>query len=71
MRIMNNTPGLNIHFPQTGAEILAAMNNFTEISMGAAISNCVGAIDGYLCRIKVPLAICSSFRSHWNQISRE
>ena len=54
MKIINSTPSLDIIFPQTAAEVQTAMNGFTMISMGAAIINCVGVIDGYLLRIKVP-----------------
>ena len=54
MDVLNTTPELDIKFPQSQAEIHAALSGFTMISMGAAITNCIGVIDGYLMRIKVP-----------------
>ena len=43
-----------ILIPQTAGKVQAAMNEFTLISVGAAIINYLGVIDGYLLRIKVP-----------------
>jgi hypothetical protein len=45
---------LEIHFPDTTAELEAAVKGFASISYKEAIRNCVGVIDGYLLRIKVP-----------------
>ncbi|CAB9502366.1 unknown protein [Seminavis robusta] len=47
-------PQLKIRFPNTGQEIKDAIDGFAGISDGGAISNCVGVVDGYLMRIKVP-----------------
>jgi hypothetical protein len=47
-------PELKITFPTTRAEISSAISGFASISTGGAIHNCVGVIDGYLMRIKVP-----------------
>jgi DDE superfamily endonuclease len=45
---------LRPRFPQTKEEIEAAMKGFTSISYDGIINNCVGVVDGYLLRIKVP-----------------
>ena len=43
-----------IQFPQTVDECTVVANGFTNRSYESAITNCVGAIDGYLMAIKVP-----------------
>ena len=54
MKAINKTPALRIRFPQKSFEFNQAISDFASISQGKAIINCVGVIDGYLCRIKVP-----------------
>ena len=51
---INESHELAIKFPQTQKDILQAMAGFASISRDCAINNCVGVIDGYLLRIKVP-----------------
>lgn len=41
-------------FPKTPEEIGAAIEGFASISADGIIDNCVGVLDGYLLRIKVP-----------------
>ena len=41
-------------FPKTPEEIGAAVEGFASISTDGIIDNCVGVLDGYLLRIKVP-----------------
>lgn len=45
---------LDIVFPQTNKQLERAMVGFASISDNCAIKNCVGVVDGYLLRIKVP-----------------
>ena len=45
---------LIINFPQTDDEIGRAIAGFASISTECAIKNCVGVVDGYLMRIRVP-----------------
>jgi len=47
-------PELAIKFPKTAHEIEKAMSGFASISTETAIKNCVGVIDGYLLRTRVP-----------------
>lgn len=47
-------PALAIRFPTTPEEIQAAIVGFASISTEQAIINCVGVVDGYLLRIRVP-----------------
>lgn len=54
IRVINSTGALRIKFPQTSVEFNKAISDFTTISTDCAIVNCVGVIDGYLLRIKVP-----------------
>lgn len=52
--IIAKCPELRIVFPQTRAEVTAAIEGFASISNGGVIHNCASVIDGYLMRIKVP-----------------
>jgi DDE superfamily endonuclease len=45
---------LRITFPKTTEEIESATAGFASVSTEQAITNCVGVVDGYLLRIKVP-----------------
>ena len=45
---------LEIRFPTTSQELEEAVAGFASISKTEAIRNCVGVVDGYLLRIKVP-----------------
>jgi DDE superfamily endonuclease len=45
---------LKINFPKTEHEVSSATVGFASISTDGAIKNCVGAVDGYLLRIRVP-----------------
>jgi DDE superfamily endonuclease len=45
---------LRIRFPKTNEEITAAIAGFAGVSTDTAIKNCVGVVDGYLLRIRVP-----------------
>jgi hypothetical protein len=45
---------LKISFPKTNEEVAAAATGFASVSTEQAITNCVGVVDGYLLRIKVP-----------------
>jgi DDE superfamily endonuclease len=47
-------PELKPKFPKTDEEIQDAISGFASISTGGVINNCVGVVDGYLLRIKVP-----------------
>jgi len=48
------SPDLKIVWPTTDEEIGRAIGGFASISTECAIENCVGVVDGYLLRIKVP-----------------
>lgn len=57
-------------FPTSTEDIGSAICGFASISDQGVINNCVGAIDGYLLRIKVPLAkevknVKSFFSGHY------
>jgi hypothetical protein len=41
-------------FPKTNASLGEVITGFTSLSTLGTINNCAGAVDGYLCRIKVP-----------------
>jgi hypothetical protein len=45
---------LRIIFPKSPQEIEDAIAGFASVSQDGAINNCVGVVDGYLLRIKVP-----------------
>jgi hypothetical protein len=45
---------LRIIFPKSQQEIENAIAGFASVSQDGAIHNCVGVVDGYLLRIKVP-----------------
>ena len=45
---------MEVHFPDAKEECDEAVKGFAPISRNEAIKNCVGVIDGYLFRIKVP-----------------
>lgn len=47
-------PELQIPWPTSNEQIARAVQGFTSISTECAIQNCVGVVDGYLLRIKVP-----------------
>ena len=47
-------PELGLIFPKSVAECQQVAGGFASISTGNAITNCVGAIDGFLMPIKVP-----------------
>jgi hypothetical protein len=47
-------PALRIRFPRTHEEITAAVAGFASVSTEQAIQNCVGVVDGYLLRCRVP-----------------
>jgi hypothetical protein len=47
-------PALRICFPQTEEEVTAAVAGFASVSTEGAIKNCVGVVDGYLLRCRVP-----------------
>jgi hypothetical protein len=49
-----NHPELEIRFPRTIEECQTVADGFTNISYKLFITNCVGAIDGFLLPIKVP-----------------
>ena len=49
-----NHPDLALLFPKTLHECQIVAEGFANISTNLAITNCVGAIDGYLLPIKVP-----------------
>ena len=48
------SPALQLRFPRTTEEISAAVAGLAGISTEQAIHNCVGVVDGYLLRCKVP-----------------
>ena len=54
MRVINQTGALRVLWPRESRQLNQAISDFTTISKDGAINNCVGAIDGYLLRIKVP-----------------
>jgi hypothetical protein len=45
---------LRLNFPKTKEEVAAAIAGFASVSTDQAVYNCVGVVDGYLMRIKVP-----------------
>ena len=45
---------LDIVWPETSKQLRQAMEGFTSISHESAIANCVGVVDGYLMKTKVP-----------------
>ena len=45
---------LRIKFPSTESEMQVAMEGMTSISFMAAIQNCIGVVDGYIMRLRVP-----------------
>jgi hypothetical protein len=45
---------LRIRFPRTHEEVTAAVAGFASISTEQVIKNCVGVVDGYLLRCRVP-----------------
>jgi len=47
-------PQLAIRFPQTSEDIQMAIEGFASVSTGSAIKSCVGVVDGYLLRTRVP-----------------
>ena len=62
-----NCPELRMHFPQTVEECARAAENFANISHGRAITNCVGACDGYLLGIEAPRRnIVGNVRSYFS-----
>ena len=65
-----HTKVLEIRFPSTSQEFEDAIRGFASISRNEAIRNCVGVVDGYLLRIKVPNAkevgnVKSYFSGHY------
>ena len=54
IRAITLTKALEIRFPSTSQELNDAAKGFASISRMEAIKNCVGVVDGYLLRIKVP-----------------
>jgi DDE superfamily endonuclease len=54
IRAIVHAKALEIRFPETSSELEQAMIGFASISKREAIRNCVGVVDGYLLRIKVP-----------------
>lgn len=51
---LNKCKELEIYFPSTVAECDVLAAGFENISYKSAITNCIGAIDGYLLRIHTP-----------------
>ena len=47
-------PELQLHFPSSDEQILAACSKFRALSSNDVIRGCVGCIDGWLCPIIVP-----------------
>jgi hypothetical protein len=52
---INKCPELDITFPTDSAGLKRLALGFTGKSSFGVIDGCVGALDGCLCRIKVPL----------------
>jgi hypothetical protein len=62
-----STDALRLKFPTTGAEIYTARKGFQNISSNGILTGCVGAIDGWLCQIKVPTTKeCGRVRSFFS-----
>jgi hypothetical protein len=58
---------LRMKFPSTQQEIIEARQGFQSISTNGILTGCVGAIDGWLCTIKVPSAKeCGKVRSFFS-----
>lgn len=55
IRSLVQCPELAIHFPSTPVELQEAIAGFSLISFNTAINNCVGVVDGFLLRIRVPM----------------
>jgi DDE superfamily endonuclease len=54
IELLNASPMLNIHFPQTVQECEFAAEGFRSVSSGDAIVNCVSVVDGLLVHISTP-----------------
>jgi hypothetical protein len=61
---------LALKMPMTLSELRVAADEFTNISLDGRLNGCVGALDGWLCRIKVPskaetMNVASYFSGHY------
>jgi DDE superfamily endonuclease len=67
LRLIVNWNELQIKLPQNEAECKQSADGFQSISTKAAITNCIGVIDGYLLRIYTPTkADAGNVRSYFS-----
>jgi DDE superfamily endonuclease len=60
-------PELQLRFPQTCEECQVVADDFASISRGEVITNCVGAVDGFLLEIAAPPdGIVANVRSYYS-----
>jgi len=62
---------LAIRFPSSEAEMKSQCESFEGISMHGVIKGCIGAVDGWLCRVKTPTKretahVTSYFSGHYH-----
>jgi hypothetical protein len=53
---INDCPSLSINFPMTLSDLSRSAAEFKSISSHGIIDGCIAALDGWLCRIRVPSA---------------
>ena len=53
---INDCPSLSINFPMTLSDLSRSAAEFKSISSHGVIDGCIAALDGWLCRIRVPSA---------------
>jgi hypothetical protein len=56
--------------PTSLSDMHNAANSFEELSLDGQLNGCIGALDGWLCRMKVPSAsdamnVASYFSGHY------
>jgi hypothetical protein len=61
---------LQLKMPMSLSDMHYATNSFKELSLDGQLNGCIGALDGWLCRIKVPSAsytmnVASYFSGHY------
>ena len=54
IRAVNNCKELSLHFPTLDGELKQAALEFQSKSHGGVLDGCIAALDGWLCRIRVP-----------------
>ena len=67
---INSCPEFRFVFPTSMDELITAAHDFHELSSHGVLNGCVGALDGWLCRIRVPsssevVKVQSYFSGHY------